>query len=75
MKRAIFSLLGVVTLLILAQADSLSCTCSLPFPKISLKKQVKKALNESRAVFSGKVLEITESPQIYSVVVKLKVEQ
>jgi hypothetical protein len=75
MQKTIFSMLGVVALLALAQADSLACTCSLPFPKLSLRKQVMKARNESRVVFSGKVLEITENPQTYSVTVKLKVER
>ena len=75
MRRTIFSIIWIAALLVCAQAENPACTCSLPLPKDSLKKQVKKALTESRAVFAGKVLEINESPQAYSVVVRLKVEQ
>jgi hypothetical protein len=68
-------MIGVVVLMAFARTDGFACSCSLPYPKQSLKTQVKKALNESRAVFSGKILEVTADPEKFSIVVKLKVER
>jgi hypothetical protein len=75
MKRALLSLVGVVALLLLAGVEGFACTCALPFPNPPLQKQVRTALNESRAVFSGKVLEVTEDPQTFYVTVRLRVER
>ena len=75
MKRSLLSLAGVAALLLLAEVEDFACTCALPFPKPPLQKQVRVALNESRAVFSGKVLEVTEDPQTPHVTVRLSVER
>jgi len=73
MKKPLFSMLSIIALLALAQAETLACTCFAPFPKFSLRARVMKARNEAQAVFTGKVLEITEDPETLSVVVKLRV--
>lgn len=73
MKKPLFSMLGIVILMALVQADSLACTCFAPFPKITLRARVLRARSEARAVFTGQVLEITEVPETFSVVVKLRV--
>lgn len=75
MKRALFSTVGVVALVMLACVDGFACTCAAPDPGLPLKRQVGMALNESRAVFSGKVLEVREDAQTLSVVVRLRVER
>ena len=75
MKRALFSAFGVVALILLASVDGFACTCAVPEPGLPLKRQVRMALNESRAVFSGKVLEVKEDPETLSVVVRLRVER
>ena len=75
MKRALFSSVGIVVLIMLARADGFACTCALPYPMPSLKTQVRTALTEARAVFSGKVLEVKDDPQALSVVVRLRVER
>ena len=75
MKRALLSLVGVAVLLLLARVEGFACTCALPFPNSPLQKQVRVALRESRAVFSGKVLEVTEDPQTLHVAVRLRVER
>ena len=75
MKRALFLTVGVIVLVMLACVDAFACTCSLPDSGLSLKRQVSMALNESRAVFSGKVLEVREDAQTFSLVVRLRVER
>ena len=75
MKRVVFSLVGVVVLVMLARVEGFACTCASPYPTPSLKTQVRTALSEARAVFSGKVLEVTDDPQALSVVVRLRVER
>ena len=75
MKRAVFTAFGVVALLTLARAEVYACTCAVPDPGLPLKRQVRMALNESRAVFSGRVIEVKEDPQAASVVVRLRVER
>jgi len=74
MKRIALSMLGVTALLAFTQTNGLACTCDLPLAKSSLSQQVKQARKQSRAVFSGKVLEIIANPQTFYVEVKLKVE-
>jgi hypothetical protein len=73
MKRAVFSSVGVVVLMTLACVEGFACTCAPPDPRQSVRGQVRAALGESRAVFSGKVLEVAEDPEAMSVVVRLKV--
>lgn len=66
---------GVVVLVMLARVEGFACTCGAPNPNQSLKRQVTAALSESRAVFSGRVLEVTDNPEAFGVVVKLRVER
>lgn len=75
MKRSLLSLVGVAALLLLARVEGFACTCALPFPNTPLRKRVGVALKESRAVFSGKVLEVMEDPQTLHVAVRLRVER
>ena len=66
---------GVVVLVMLARVEGFACTCAPPNPNQSLKRQVTAALGESRAVFSGKVLEVRDDPEGLSLVVRLRVER
>jgi hypothetical protein len=75
MKRAVFSLAGVVVLVMLARVEGFACTCGLPPMNSPLKRQVRAAPGESRAVFSGKVLEVRGDPQTLFVLVRLRVER
>ena len=75
MKRALFSLVGVVVLVMLARVEGFACTCGVPNLNQSLKRQVRAALSESRAVFSGRVLEVKDDPEAFGVLVKLRVER
>jgi len=68
-------MLGILILLVFTQTDSLACTCDLPLFNLSLDQQVKHARKQSRAIFSGRVLEVTENPQTYFVVVKFRIER
>ena len=60
--------------MIFIQIDVLACSCSLPIPKLSLKKQVIKAQKNADVVISGKVLEITKQPENFYVSVRLQLE-
>ena len=55
--------------------DAFGCNCDLPLRNLSIKQQVKQALKHSEAVFSGRVLDISASPDDHSLVVRLKVEK
>ena len=52
-----------------------ACTCSLPDPAKSLRKQVTEARNESRAVFVGEVVAVSSDPNALAVEVKFKVQR
>lgn len=75
MKKIVFSSLLVFGLLIFTQIDVLACSCELPIPKLSIKKQVNKARKNAYAVFSGRVLEITKQPQDFYVSVRLLIKE
>jgi hypothetical protein len=75
MKRLLFSVVTVAALISALEADALACHCTLPFPKLTLEQQVRKARSQSRVVFSGEVLEITRRPQSFYVEVKFRVKQ
>jgi hypothetical protein len=53
MKRALFSLAGVVVLVMLARVEGFACTCGLPPMNSPLKRQVRAALGESRSEETG----------------------
>lgn len=75
LTKTLFTILVAVTLMILTQAKGVACTCLVSSPSQPLRRQVTQARNDSRALFSGKVLEIAEDPQTSSLTVKLKVER
>lgn len=61
-------------LVLFAGPDVQACSCDLPYPKLSLSQQVKKARKQSQAVFVGRVFDIVNPPGSYIVVVKFRVE-
>jgi hypothetical protein len=63
------------TIVLSAAADAFGCNCDLPLRNLSVKQQVKQALKHAEAVFSGRVLEISASPDAHYLVVRLKVEK
>src|SRR5207249_860298 len=73
MKRIIIFL--IMAIFSATSINVFGCTCDLPVKNIKLKKQVKKALKQSKAVFSGKVTEIDNNPSKLFVKVKLKIEK
>jgi hypothetical protein len=75
MVRLSLMLIGTVALIIVDPSVGLACTCGLPYPNKTLKQQVIEAHKNSEAVFSGKVIEIIENPQVFYVVVKFKVQR
>lgn len=75
MKRAIVFLLILAAIIASTFADASACSCELPQWNVPLKQQVGEAWQKSRAVFSGRVLEILTNPDTFYVVVKLRVEK
>lgn len=75
MKRVLLFSLNVTVLMTLAQNNTLACTCDLPVRSLTLKQQVNEARMNSKAVFSGRVLEIIANPDAMYVVVKFKVQK
>jgi hypothetical protein len=74
MLRISIVLSGIVALMLLIPSVGRACTCELPFSNKTLKQQVLEARTKSEAVFSGKVVEIIENPQVFHVIVKFKVQ-
>lgn len=71
----IVSVLFLAGYLLVGPNVAFACTCSLPDPGKSLRKQVAEERNESRAVFVGEVVEVTSDPNLLEVEVKFKVER
>lgn len=61
--------------LLIAPHAALACTCELPRPGKTLRQQVREARGKSKAVFSGRVVEVVEHPQAFYVEVKFKVQR
>jgi hypothetical protein len=73
MKKAVYMSL-TLTVFLLASAET-SFACSCPRSLEPVKKQVRQAFKDSAAIFSGEVLEISESStDENSLLVKFKVE-
>ena len=73
MKKIVFSTFIVAALLVFTQATAFACSCiEIPEP---YEQKVKSKLNDAKAVFSGKVIEINDKPQSFEVFVKIKVER
>jgi hypothetical protein len=66
-------LIGVWMLFVPISASA--CSCDFRFPVKSVKQQVVEARMQSKAVFSGEVVEIIADPPIYSLRVKFRVEK
>ena len=47
----------------------------LPVGNLSLKKQVENSYKTASAVFSAEVIEISQQPNVYNVIIKLKVSK
>ena len=76
MRRILLHFLGVAGFILLATNTGFACTCDLPLSHQSLEQLVVEARNDSKAVFSGKVVEVIENPKdIFNVVVRLRVER
>jgi hypothetical protein len=72
MKKTIYISL-TLTVFLLASAET-SFACSCPRSLEPLKKQVRQAFKDSAAIFSGEVIEISDSPtEENSLLVKFKV--
>ena len=74
MKRLV-SIVGTATLVGFSFIEARACTCELPPLNLSLKQQVKKAQNQSKAVFLGKVIQVLQKPEADGVSVKFRVEK
>lgn len=68
-------LFSVAAFMLLDPSVGFACTCGLPYPSRTLKQQVIEARNKSEAVFSGKVIEVVENPQVFYVIVRFKVQR
>lgn len=71
--KTLFTILSFIALIALTPAEGAACTCLVSSKP--LRTEVTQARNDSRALFSGKVLQITEDPQTFLLTVKLKVER
>lgn len=73
MNRISAYLFTILVLFILTSTDVFACSCVEPTYGESLSVQVKRAKMESDAVFTGKILAITENTEESYTTVKLKV--
>ncbi len=71
MHRLLFTILGIPILVLFIQLEAQACTCSLP-RTADLNQQIKQAIQDSKAVFAGEVVEIFNVPYV---TVKFKVDQ
>ena len=72
--RAILLSVFVVAFLLAFSKNSYACSCAPPRSKVTVKKQVMEAQKKSQAVFTGKVLEITEPSDQEFLLVTIRVE-
>jgi hypothetical protein len=72
MKKAVFSLFGIVAFLIFSHINVVACSCPTV---VRLEQELKWKLKQLQAVFSGKVIEISKIPQTRDVSVKIKVKE
>ena len=74
MKKIVLFVFCFCFLMLLFQENSFACSCAVAAPLPSLRKQVSGARKESKAVFSGKVVEVNRNAQSQFITVKFKVE-
>lgn len=72
MKKAVFSLLGILAFLIFSHFNVFACSC----PTVGgVEQELKWKLKQLQAVFSGKIIEINKVPQSRDVSVKIEVKE
>jgi hypothetical protein len=74
MKKFTFYLFAVFALMLFTNVETRACSC-LPFGDESVAKQVARAKNDARVVFSGRVLEVIRNPEKHQITVKIKAEK
>ena len=72
MNKIILYLFSITVLVILSSNEVFACSC-IPSSDEPLAEQVKKAKIDADAVFTGKVLQITEHPEDGYISVKLEI--
>jgi len=72
MNKIIFSIIFSAFLITLTASDIFACSC-YPQEDVPVEKQVKNAYIKSSTVFVGKVVEVIEKPDVYSI--KFRVEK
>lgn len=69
-------LLGLaIGLLLLSSTAVLACSCELPKQGETVKQAVKRAHQNSNAVFAGEVVEVITNPKVFYLKVRFKVER
>ncbi len=74
MNKIIFTIFFFAFFTVLNANNALACSC-VPQGDESIKQQVEKSYKNSTAVFSGEVVEVIKSPDVYFVEVKFKVDK
>ena len=77
--RKILSLTALaIVFLLFNSVESYACSCALDIKKVSLRKKVKRSVNDAGAVFSGKVVSIESDSDLpnkrYASKVKIEVD-
>lgn len=72
-SRIALSMIFIGAFLLIFTQSSYACSCELQQSNSSLEQQVKAAKKKSKAVFSGEVLEINESPDKDFLLVSIRV--
>ncbi len=75
MNRFLGLIICAVGLVGASWIEARACTCALPLSNLTHKQQVKKAKNESSAVFVGKVMKVVRNPDEFGVSVKFQVDK
>lgn len=74
MKKFLFVSISLVAIFILTQVNVLACRCVID-PNQTLEQKITTNLETAKAVFSGKVVEITASRNSQDILVKIIVEE
>jgi len=74
MNKIIFTIFLFVFFTVLNASNVLACSC-VPQGSESIETQVKEAYTNSKAIFSGEVIEVIKKPDVYFVEVKFKLDK
>jgi hypothetical protein len=74
MKKSIFVSIFIFFLWLAGAGEAKACSCDLPTTN-NLQSLVKKAYKDSKAVFSGQVLEITRNEKLWFIQVRFRPEK